>query len=331
MTHPWREHIKLTKEKNPTINNFGDIIKLAKQTYTKTSNKKTQKKCNSNKNIKKTLKGGKTQLEGSGKTECEKSLKMKDLENEQKNGGGQIMADKLDMKRASRRYRSIKEGPCIFPFKYNNKTYNECANSKDGRWCATELKDVKPKAGNNISKWGYCETHYLKEDSKKEEQHISSSDSSKILSSDDIDDGNIVSELIEYGEEKYLLETKTRNVYSLSIEIKKQLIEDGVIPEEDFGDIDEKSPLYYEYKFIGRMLPNGSIFYLEDGAEEYEPNKTKIKEKSDDSVSSGKKTSGGGKYGIYNKEVSIIEKYGDIYKVKDSNGNFILTYKNNIM
>ena len=38
-----------------------------------------------------------------------------------------------------------------------------------------------------------------------------------------------------------------------------------------------------------------------------------------------------GKYGIYNKEVSIIEKYGDIYKVKDSNGNFILTYKNNIM
>ena len=55
MTHPWREHIKLTKEKNPTINNFGEIIKLAKQTYTKSSNKKTQKKSNSEKN-KKTLK-----------------------------------------------------------------------------------------------------------------------------------------------------------------------------------------------------------------------------------------------------------------------------------
>ena len=330
MTHPWREHIKLTKEKNPTIKNFGEIIKLAKQTYTKTSNKKTQKKCNSNKDIKKTFKKDeKIQLEESGKQECENPLKVKDSE-KQKNGGGQIMADKLDIKRASRRYRSIKEGPCIFPFKYNNKTYNECAKSKDGRWCATELKDTKPKAGNNISKWGYCETHYLKEDSKKEEQY-SSSDISQISSNDDVDDGNIISELIEYGDEKYLLETKTRNVYSLSIEIKKQLIEDGIIPEEDFGDIDEKSPLYFEYKFIGRMLPNGTIFYLKDGAEEYEPNKTKIKEKLSDSVSSGKKTSGGGKYGIYNKEVSIIEKYGDIYKVKDNDGNFILTYKNNII
>lgn len=330
MTHPWREHIKLTKEKNPTIKNFGEIIKLAKQTYTKTSNKKTQKKCNSNKDIKKTFKKDeKIQLEESGKQECENPLKVKDSE-KQKNGGGQIMADKLDIKRASRRYRSIKEGPCIFPFKYNNKTYNECAKSKDGRWCATELKDTKPKAGNNISKWGYCETHYLKEDSKKEEQY-SSSDISQISSNDDVDDGNIISELIEYGDEKYLLETKTRNVYSLSIEIKKQLIEDGIIPEEDFGDIDEKSPLYSEYKFIGRMLPNGTIFYLKDGAEEYEPNKTKIKEKLSDSVSSGKKTSGGGKYGIYNKEVSIIEKYGDIYKVKDNDGNFILTYKNNII
>ena len=43
MTHPCREHIQNTKEKNPDIKNFGEIIKLAKQTYTKTSNKKTVK------------------------------------------------------------------------------------------------------------------------------------------------------------------------------------------------------------------------------------------------------------------------------------------------
>ena len=66
MTHPWREHIKLTKEKNPTIKNFGEIIKLAKQTYTKTSNKKTQKKCNSDNNKKTLKKVGNTQLEGRG-------------------------------------------------------------------------------------------------------------------------------------------------------------------------------------------------------------------------------------------------------------------------
>ena len=64
MTHPWREHIKLTKEKNPTIKNFGEIIKLAKQTYTKTSNKKTQKKCNSDNNKKTLKKVGNTQQEG---------------------------------------------------------------------------------------------------------------------------------------------------------------------------------------------------------------------------------------------------------------------------
>jgi hypothetical protein len=327
MTHPWREHIKLTKEKNPTIKNFGEIIKLGKLTYAKTSNKKTQKKCNSDNNKKTLKKVGNTQQEGKGEIIIDDLTE--DVERKH-TGGGEIMADKLDMNRSPRRYKAIKEGPCLFPFKYNNKTYNDCAESKDGRWCATELKDVKSRAGNNVSKWGYCETHYLTGDSKKEKKYTSSSDSSQKSSSDDVDDDNIISELIEYGDEKYLLETSTRNVYSLSIEIKKQLIADGVIPEEDFGDIDEKSPLYSEYQFIGRMLPNGTIFYLEDGAEEYEPSKKKIKENSSDSISPGK-TSGGGKYGIYNKEVSIIEKYGDIYKVKDNNGDFILTYKNNII
>lgn len=330
MTHPWREHIKLTKEKNPTIKNFGEIIKLAKKTYTKNSNKTTQKKCNFDKNKKTLKKIGKPQKEEKGKTINDDLLIMQNIEKTQHTGGGKIMADKIDRKRSPRRYKAIKEGPCLFPFKYNNKSYNDCTESKDGRWCATELKNVKPRAGNNVYKWGYCETHYLNEDNKKEKKYSSSSDSLKTSSSDD-DDGNIISELIEYGDEKYLLETTTRNVYSLSMEIKKQLIANEVIPEEDFGDIDEKSPLYSEYKFIGRMLPNGTIFFFEDGAEEYEPSKTKIKEKSSDSVLSGKKTSGGGKYGIYNKEVAIIEKYGDIYKVKDKNGNFILTYRDNIM
>ena len=45
-----------------------------------------------------------------------------------------IKADKIDKYGNPRRYRAIEEGDCKFPFKYNNRTYQEddgCADSKD--------------------------------------------------------------------------------------------------------------------------------------------------------------------------------------------------------
>ena len=118
MTHPWREHIKITKEKHPDIKNFGEIIKLAKKTYVKTSNKKTVKNNDSiNKGLKKTSKKTNHDKKFSETTEISKEFE----ENDQ-TGGVQIFADKIDNKGEKRRYRALKEGPCIFPFKYNNKT-----------------------------------------------------------------------------------------------------------------------------------------------------------------------------------------------------------------
>ena len=301
MTHPWREHIKLTKENNPTIKNFGEIIKLAKQTYTKTSNKKTQKKSKINKG-KKTL-----------KKNVEDNLELIDSHlidenNDQKQGGGGVIhADRVDKYGVSRRYRAIEEGECKFPFKYNNKTYNEddgCADSKDGKWCATSVdKKLKPV------KWGYCETHLKSQDEKPEgELPITSSEEEE-------EEEEFVAHLITYEDVQYLLDKNTRNVYSM--------------PDEEEN-----------YFFVGKALPNGTIDF---DAIEYNPGKKKINEEdtnkhkktesvSDSSSSKDSKlSSGGGKYGINSEKIEILEKYGDIYRIKDSKGEIFLTDKNNIL
>lgn len=47
----------------------------------------------------------------------------------------------------------VKTGPCIFPFKYKDKEYNECFPGKYGDWCATEV-DEKGK----MRKYAFCKT-----------------------------------------------------------------------------------------------------------------------------------------------------------------------------
>ena len=311
MTHPWREHIKLTKENNPKITNFGEIIKLAKQTYTKTSNKKTQKKSKNikgNQTKKKTVENKlellDTQvIDENSKTRVEKH----EINEEKQHGGGTIHADRIDKHGTSRRYRAIEEGECKFPFKYNNKTYNEeegCADSKDGKWCATSVdKKLKPV------KWGYCETHLKSQNESEEQSPITSSDE------EEGEEEELVAHLITYGDVQYVLDKNTRNVYSM--------------PDEEEN-----------YFFVGKALPNGTIDFE---AIEYNPKKKKITEEktnkpkqiendSDSSSSKDSKSStGGGKYGINNEKIEILEKYGDIYRVKNSKGEIFLTDKNNIL
>ena len=87
-------------------------------------------------------------------------------------------------------------------------------------------------------------------------------------------------------------------------------------------------------------LPNGTIDF---DAIEYNPKKKNINEEdtnkhkkleSESDSSSSKDSSpstGGGKYGINNEKIEILEKYGDIYRIKDSKGEIFLRDKNNIL
>ena len=196
MTHPWREHIKLTKENNPTIKNFGEIIKLAKKTYTKKSSKKTQKKGNSDKSKKKTLKSSNSEgniVSDDKIIQTPSSVLRKAstviVSTIKQDGGSKIKADRIDKYGTSRRYRAIEEGDCQFPFKYNNKTYDEeegCADSKDGKWCATKVnvKTLKPE------KWGYCETHLKSQEEGDPPPVLTSS------SEEDNEEGEFVAHMI---------------------------------------------------------------------------------------------------------------------------------------
>jgi hypothetical protein len=48
--------------------------------------------------------------------------------------------------------KKVKEGKCIFPFKYKWKEHIECFNTKFGDICATE---INPKS-RTLVKYGYC-------------------------------------------------------------------------------------------------------------------------------------------------------------------------------
>ena len=62
-----------------------------------------------------------------------------------------IYAVNIDKNDKTNKSKDIQEGNCIFPFKYKKKEYNECLQSKRGKWCATEIK----KSGT-YSKYAYC-------------------------------------------------------------------------------------------------------------------------------------------------------------------------------
>ena len=47
--------------------------------------------------------------------------------------------------------KKIKEGDCIFPFKYQWKEYNNCAETEKGEICATSVSDR-----GTLKTYGYC-------------------------------------------------------------------------------------------------------------------------------------------------------------------------------
>ena len=65
----------------------------------------------------------------------------------------EIYGDLIDNTGKKNNSKKLKEGYCVFPFKYYGKMRNECINSKKGYWCATEIdEESKP------IKYGYCKS-----------------------------------------------------------------------------------------------------------------------------------------------------------------------------
>merc|ERR1711907_482243 len=87
-----------------------------------------------------------------GKKKIKKKVKL------QKNKSRVINATKYKNNGKECRSKKILEGPCIFPFKekVRGPIYTECAKSKDGDWCATEV-EVDKKGENMMTRYGFCD------------------------------------------------------------------------------------------------------------------------------------------------------------------------------
>ena len=54
-------------------------------------------------------------------------------------------------------HEKLKEGPCIFPFKFKGETQNECIKGKKGDWCATEINNEQER---KMTKYAFCDYNY---------------------------------------------------------------------------------------------------------------------------------------------------------------------------
>ena len=72
-------------------------------------------------------------------------------------------ATKINKLGKTEKNKNVKEGNCIFPFKYKYKEHNECIESKKGKICATT---VNPWSKTLVT-YGYCPENDLKKSTKK--------------------------------------------------------------------------------------------------------------------------------------------------------------------
>merc|ERR1711871_970467 len=86
-----------------------------------------------------------------------------------------IFAVNIDKNNKINKSKYVKEGDCIFPFKYKRKDVNECLDSERGKWCATSLKD-----NGTYETYAYCpETEKQKEISEFSKKSIKKKKKSK--------------------------------------------------------------------------------------------------------------------------------------------------------
>ena len=58
----------------------------------------------------------------------------------------------INKKGKTHKSKYVKEGECIFPFKFKRKIYTDCLDTGNGPWCPT----IELKPNKNVNTWGYC-------------------------------------------------------------------------------------------------------------------------------------------------------------------------------
>ena len=58
---------------------------------------------------------------------------------------------RVNNKGKTEKNKKVKEGSCIFPFRYKFKEHNECIDSPTGKKCATSVNEK-----NTLVTYGYC-------------------------------------------------------------------------------------------------------------------------------------------------------------------------------
>ena len=117
--------------------------------------------------------------------------------------------------------KKIKEGQCIFPFKYLWKSHNKCIETPSGKICATE---INPKT-NTLTKYGYCTPNL------NSEKNISKTIKIK-MKSDSSNDKNIKTNQEYKKEDNKNMEKKFNPPYN---EIIKELLDELVLIAKSKG------------------------------------------------------------------------------------------------
>ena len=58
--------------------------------------------------------------------------------------------------------KHVKNGKCVFPFKFKRKEHNSCVDTGHGDWCPTSLTNT-----GTTKTWGYCVDKGLTNNAKK--------------------------------------------------------------------------------------------------------------------------------------------------------------------
>ena len=127
--------------------------------------------------------------------------------------------------------KKIKEGLCIFPFKYLWKLHNDCIETPSGKICATEVN----QKSKTLTKYGFCKNENLETpNTKSSSNKKNSSETKKIKMKSNLTNNKSIKTNQEYKEENIKLMDKEEDINQKNFnppynEVIKELLEQLIL------------------------------------------------------------------------------------------------------